>query len=268
MRPSPRLTAWAHRVDVAATLGALAVVPVLLVEASAGESWLRSAAAWANWAIWLLFVADAGLKVATRGPRWLGTRDGILGSAIIVLSLPALGELAASARLARLARLTRIARVLRFATVVVSSARLVRGIRRLGSPEAVPWLTLGTSAVIVLGGGAFYLVEVEGERSLGDGLWWALTTVTTVGYGDISPATPAGRLVAAVVMIVGIAYTSLLTAGIATALARGDRAEQSQDLAARLDGLAARLEGIEAKITRLASSEDRAGAMTDGSGSD
>lgn len=71
--------------------------------------------------------------------------------------------------------------------------------------------------VVVLGGVSFFLVEVRSNpqvNTVSDGIWWALVTVTTVGYGDITPATiPLGRIIAGVVMILGM-FTLALFAGI------------------------------------------------------
>lgn len=242
---------WARRLDVGATIGALAVIPILVLESTARDPRAHALADGANWAVWVLFLADALAKAATRGPGWLRTRDGVLGVVVTVLSFPVLADPAGSLRAASVARAARAARLIRPMLALLSAVRLVRGIRRLGSPEALPWLTLGTSAVVVVGGVAFLMVEPAGSRGLGDGLWWALTTVTTVGYGDIAPTTAAGRAVATVVMVVGIAYTSLLTASVAAILARGDRSERDGELRAlaeRLDLVADRLWRIEVAL--------------------
>jgi voltage-gated potassium channel len=58
-------------------------------------------------------------------------------------------------------------------------------------------------------------VEGSNIKSFGDGLWWAITTVTTVGYGDRFPTTTEGRLLAVMLMIVGISLVGVITASVA-----------------------------------------------------
>jgi voltage-gated potassium channel len=76
--------------------------------------------------------------------------------------------------------------------------------------------------------------------TLADSLWWAATTVTTVGYGDTFPVTATGRLVAVALMLVGISLVSVITATVATwflAQTREAAEDQEADLAARLTRL-------------------------------
>lgn len=78
---------------------------------------------------------------------------------------------------------------------------------------------LATIAVIAFASGFIMrIVDPEDFPSLGLALWWAVTTVTTVGYGDVVPVQPQGRAVAAGLMIVGYASLSLLTGIIASVL--------------------------------------------------
>src|SRR4051794_11266249 len=77
--------------------------------------------------------------------------------------------------------------------------------------------------VLFMGAGGFYLEEHGRNANVhgfGDGLWWAIVTMTTVGYGDIAPVTPGGRIVGAVLMISGISALGLFTASIAAYMIR------------------------------------------------
>ena len=69
--------------------------------------------------------------------------------------------------------------------------------------------------------------------SLGDALWWAITTVTTVGYGDMFPVTPAGRGIAAFLMLSGIALFGVLTANIAAFFVEQDQEEGIDPISAK-----------------------------------
>uniref|UniRef100_A0A7C5ENV4 Potassium channel protein n=1 Tax=Desulfobacca acetoxidans TaxID=60893 RepID=A0A7C5ENV4_9BACT len=86
--------------------------------------------------------------------------------------------------------------------------------------ERVFLLAFSVALLVLLGGVGFSLTEALEERSLlehfGRGLWWALVTVTTVGYGDITPNTLGGRLVGAVLMVGGLVSLSLVTATVAS----------------------------------------------------
>jgi voltage-gated potassium channel len=90
------------------------------------------------------------------------------------------------------------------------------------------------AAAVFIGGTAAWLLErdVPGRTfgSWGDTVWWALTTLTTVGYGDHVPVTPAGRLIAAAVMIVGVAAIGGVAAGVALAVAQAAVVAEEQTL--------------------------------------
>ena len=120
-----------------------------------------------------------------------------------------------------------------------------------------------STTVVVLGSGVLMRVLDPSEYpSIGRGLWWAMQTVTTVGYGDVTPEHTSGRIVAVVVMLWGIAFVSILVAAItSTFVARAEREraqadKRDKDTAddrdqARFDDLAARLDGIERALSRL-----------------
>ena len=75
---------------------------------------------------------------------------------------------------------------------------------------------VGMALVVVILLGSVGFVYFEKETSFPDALWWAVVTLTTVGYGDISPATTGGRIVGMAIMILGIGFLGILTATIAS----------------------------------------------------
>ena len=76
-------------------------------------------------------------------------------------------------------------------------------------------IVIATTTTAITVGSAFLMTIVDQEYpSVGSGLWWAVQTVTTVGYGDHTPVTDSGRLVAAFVMLVGIGFLTVITAAI------------------------------------------------------
>ena len=112
-----------------------------------------------------------------------------------------------------------------------------------------------TTTITVAAGVLMTVVDHKHFRSIGLGLWWAVQTVTTVGYGDVVPETPVGQIVAAVVMLLGIGFITVITASITGAFvaqkskddqAAGDRGSSAE----LLPEIFARLERIEARLNR------------------
>jgi len=99
-----------------------------------------------------------------------------------------------------------------------------------------------TTTVVVIGAGVLISLIDPGEYpDIGIGMWWALQTVTTVGYGDVTPSQFGGRLVGAVVMLEGTAFIAIVTALItSTFVARATRAYEAE-----------RAEGDEGDVRRL-----------------
>jgi voltage-gated potassium channel len=77
-------------------------------------------------------------------------------------------------------------------------------------------------------------IDHKNFTSLGQGLWWSVQTVTTVGYGDVVPTTAPGRLVAALVMLLGLAFLSVITAAITSSFV----ARATEEAARRSGGAA------------------------------
>lgn len=108
---------------------------------------------------------------------------------------------------------------------VVSNKRYrLTWIQALGVVASMTTLAVGA------GGAAITRTDPDQAPNLGTGLWWALTTVTTVGYGDVVPASSTGRLIGATLMLVGIASIACLTAVAASAIVVREVAEQEREI--------------------------------------
>ena len=230
-------------------IAALLVIPVLAVEQSdAGEPW-RTVAGVLNWAIWIAFTAEAVVMLAVVRDRWGWLRAHPLEVAVVLLTPPILPASLQALRVFRLLRLLRLLRIAKLA-------------RRLFSLEGVKWAAL-LAALTALAGGAGY-AYVEKGASTWDGVWWAVSTMTTVGYGDEFPVTTLGRILGIALMLVGIGFIAVLTGAVAERFLAGDiEAAQEEvdaevkhaeaDVLAELREITQRLQALEQKLGARAS---------------
>jgi len=136
-----------------------------------------------------------------------------------------------------------------------------RARRAIASRHVFRYLA-GATAVLALAVG--FLVTIIDSRdfpTFGDGLWWAVVTLGTVGYGDIVPHTGWGRVVGSVVIVVGVTFISFLTATVTSLFVSADQQEltgkseerhaaSEEETRASLKLLLDRLEAIEQKLDR------------------
>jgi voltage-gated potassium channel len=125
--------------------------------------------------------------------------------------------------------------------------------------KAIVAIIAVTGSIVVIAGLAFWLLDPEEYADFTSGLWLAIQTITTVGYGDVPPGEPWGRTVAGVTMLVGAATIGVFTALITSALvearqalrsgvAQEDEQRQREHLDASLSELRAQLERIERRL--------------------
>lgn len=125
---------------------------------------------------------------------------------------------------AQLGRVVRVLRILKVFRQVSKVSDITEGLFR--NPTAGAFAVTSVLAVSTIFMSAFLVLEAECNvagakiQHAGDALWWAVTTVTTVGYGDVYPITTAGRCVGVITMFVGIAVAGSLTATMASILIR------------------------------------------------
>lgn len=237
-----------RRFDPPMLVAALLVIPVLAIEEGApGEPWSTIAAS-LNWVIWLVFFAETVVMLSLVPDRWRWIRTHPLDVAIVVLTPPFMPAALQSLRVFRLLRLLRLLKAVQLS-------------RQLFSLQGLRWAAFISLMTIVGGGAAFAVVErPEQGLSSWDGIWWALTTVTTVGYGDYTPETSAGRIIALAVMAVGIGFVALITAAAAERFMQAGESQSPSDARAadELHQVLQRLQAIEASIAELRGSLGRA----------
>ena len=128
---------------------------------------------------------------------------------------------------------------------------------RATTPRGAANVIATAATVMTVGAGLLVtVVDRESFPSIGSGLWWAVQTVTTVGYGDNIPMNLAGRLVAVLVMLLGIGFLTVITASITGTFVSRSRHEPSDAetaMAEQLRRVDNRLERIEAALRRSSS---------------
>ena len=113
----------------------------------------------------------------------------------------------------RVFKIFKMLKLLKLAKISARFARLYKRIKFFFDLNGFKYMMLTTLICIGIGGVTIHYAE---GMSFSDGLWWSFVTATTVGYGDISPSTIPGRIIATVLMLVGIGLIGSLTSTITT----------------------------------------------------
>jgi voltage-gated potassium channel len=230
-------------VDGPMTILTLVWLPVLVVPFVAHlKPALADACNAIDYTVWALFVVEYLIKLGLAPSRWGFVKTHVLD--LIVISVPFLRPI----------RALRILRLLRAATV--AGEGLTRA-KRLLTQHGLHYVLLAAIIVVFAGAAAELNFERKAPHAnihgYGDALWWAITTVTTVGYGDRFPVTAGGRGVAVVLMLVDIGLIGVITANVASYFVTKENSDERD----KLDALEERLTRIEGLLEIIAG---RAGA--------
>jgi voltage-gated potassium channel len=222
----------AERFEGPLIVAAVLTIPITILQLLPPPDPWRTMADVLNWLIWGAFLTEVVVMLAVVPAKSAWLRGHPIEVAIVLLTCPLL---AAAIQSARVLRLLRLLRFLRLAPLV----------RVLFSSEGVRYAALLTLLTAITGGVAFASVE---NISLGDGLYWALTTMTTVGYGDVTPKTPEGKAITIAVMLVGIGFATLVIGAAAERFVRPGIQEEKlteEDVLAEVRAISARLRRLE-----------------------
>jgi voltage-gated potassium channel len=233
---------FSRAVDGPMTVLAFVMIPLIIVPLVVQLSPSTDRALLAiDYLVWAAFAVEYVVKLILAPDRWRFFKGNIPD--LIIVVVPMLRPL-------RILRGTRLLRLLRLARLVAFAVEGIHEARGILRQRGLSWVLLIALALNLVA--AALVVNFERDMPNGnihsypDALWWAVTTITTVGYGDRFPVSPAGRGVAVVLMVSGIAMFGIITASIAAYFVEQ---KADQDLAGRLDQIMERLDTIEAGLS-------------------
>ena len=199
----------------------LLTMPVIFYQWQGSSSGLLVAA---DWCIWTIFVVEYGVLLILAPDRRRYIAGNWVNAGIIALSFPLLPAVMGFVRLVRLTRILRLFLVV---------AKGLRTMKLIVSQRSFVYVLSVTAVLVVVAAQLLHMLEPT-PGGFSDGLWWAVVTTTTVGYGDITPKTAAGRLVAVMLMLAGTALIATVAASVSAYFVGSERTKEYEDIKARL----------------------------------
>lgn len=234
---APEARAWARRLEWPMLFVALWIPVQWYLEETGALS--QQFSHWCDWLVWGFFIAETLLltalvrnKLRYLASNWMNLAIIFAGLPIVWNNTPLVGAL----------RNLRLVLVLVLLTGLSKTLRRFLMRNRLGTTLAIALV------VVVISGMLMTRIEPR-MGTIYDGIWWAWVTVFTVGYGDIAPQTPTGRLFGGLLILLGVGLISLLTANLAAFLigSEVEKVEQEEQQADKLmHEILGRLDRLEA----------------------
>jgi voltage-gated potassium channel len=221
------------------TAAALLVIPVLILQQEDRGTTVNLIGDVLDWLSWGAFATEAVVMLSIVPSRRDWLRSHFLEVSIVILTPPFIGAF----KSVRLLKLLRLLWLFRLAPIA----------QRLFTAAGVRSAALLVALTAVAGGAAF--AELEKGQTTANGIYWAITTMTTVGYGNPQPTNTSTKILAVAVILVGIGFVAVLTGSIAQRFLAPDIEEEEQEQAeilatnkeilAELREVRARLEALE-----------------------
>ncbi|MGL5416096.1 MAG: potassium channel family protein [Clostridium sp.] len=190
-------------------MGSLAIIVVIttIIEINSSLSGLEAQIiSFLNSAIWIIFVGDYVYRFVQSDSK----KRFLLNNKIDLISIIPLNEVFKTLRILKIGKMLKLLKVFR---TMIFFSRFKKSFGKFIKTNNFHLVLYATIIIVFLGTIGISLVE---KMSLSDSLWWSFVTTTTVGYGDISPTTDLGRIIAGALMILGIGFIGMLTGTIAT----------------------------------------------------
>lgn len=193
---------------------------------------------WLNYVVWTVFAFEFSVNLAMVKNRVRYFQQNWLNFAIVILAFPWIEW---SSEWAIIIRSLRLLLLMRFFVAFFQDAVFILKKNRFGQ------ILVGFSFLIVGAGGVFVYIE---DRPFIDGIWYAIVTVTTVGYGDVVPQTENGRIFGAILIIFGVLFFSLVTANFSAFLIGSEQRKLEKEILGYV-------QNTEKRLTKLSTENER-----------
>jgi voltage-gated potassium channel len=233
-----------HSFEAVVLVCAVLMLPAVLIQDSGLHSPWGAVADGLGTVVWLAFTVELGLTLYHADDRGAALRAHWHDALVVVVIFPPWAVLFAALGSSWL-------RGWRLARLWVIAARIFRAEGLLTHRRNLPYIAALTLLLVTVTGIAVHETDPGRFPNPWRGLWFAIVTVTTVGYGDTFPTSAVGRVIAAFLMVVGIGFLGLATASIAGHFVNQDAEDKHREATDKQDEILSELRRLHERLERI-----------------